>query len=52
MKKIVKATFLSALVLLACGSIFAKGNKDKTEEETTVEKPAPQVSPYNEEIAK
>ena len=37
----------------ACGSVFAKGKKDKAEaEETVVEKPAPQVSPYNEDIAK
>lgn len=31
MKKIMKAAFVSALVLLACGSVFAKGNKDKEE---------------------
>lgn len=37
MKKSMKAAVVSALVLLACGSIFAKGNKDKEEEKIDVE---------------
>ena len=53
MKRMKKIALISMLVLLACGSVFAKGKKDKAEaEETVVEKPAPQVSPYNEDIAK
>lgn len=53
MKKIALISMLALLALLACGSVFAKGKKDKAEaEETVVEKPAPQVSPYNEDIAK
>ena len=36
MKRMKKIALISMLALLACGSVFAKGKKDKAEAEETV----------------
>lgn len=51
-----KIALISMLALLACGSVFAKGKKDKAEaEETVVEKPETAeilTEPYDDSFAK
>ena len=56
MKRMKKFALISMLALLACGSVFAKGKKDKSEaEETVVEKPETAeilTEPYDDSFAK